>query len=298
MKNKSLKIPAIIIAIGLVLSLAAYLLTGIIKKPVITEHDFHYAATYKLDGETKTIEGIYRVRFEFTGEGTEPLERYYEGFYLSEPTAGKPEFHTISKKDDLELCIVFIFTDDYLMGDGGPGEEYSDAITEPYLAVYDREGYEYSDSEMLGKFDAELLSWEIPQPIENTFVFSGFSRLHDGSMLSMLLVGILVIVACMIFVKRDKAVPYKVLDKVSVVLNFLVGFVAVPFITAVAYLMGIYASGDEIIYQIDRCVPAIAVFGIAASLSLRRKGFTRTGFLIQFIGPVLFVILANLEPVI
>ena len=140
MTNRSLKIPASILAIGLVLCLVAYLLTGIVKTPTITEHDFSYSATYQLNGETKTLEGVYRCRFNFTGEGIAPLERYYEGFYPSDPTAGEPESHTIAKQDDLELRIVFIFASDYLMGDGGRGEEYSDAIPEPYLAVYDKEG--------------------------------------------------------------------------------------------------------------------------------------------------------------
>ena len=62
MKSQSLKIPSIIIAIGLVLCLVVSLFAGIMKEPVITEHDFNYAATYRLDGETKTLEGVYRVQ--------------------------------------------------------------------------------------------------------------------------------------------------------------------------------------------------------------------------------------------
>ena len=299
MRRKVLKIPLIIIVIGLVLCLAAYFLTGMVKEPTIKEHDFHYSVTYKLDGETKTIDGVYRVRFSFTGEGIDPLERYYDGYYLSESGAsGEPLAHVLAKKDDLVLRVVFIFTSDYLMGDGDPGDEYWDVIPEPYLAVYDREGYEYPDPDMVGKFNAELISWEMPQPIENTFVFSGFARLHDGSMMLMLLVSILVLVACLIFVKRDKLVPRTALDFVSIVFNYLIGFGAVPFMTLVCYLMGLYSSGEEIIYQIDRCVPAIAVFALAASLSLRRKGFTKSGFIVQFLGPALFLLLAILESVV
>ena len=46
-----------------------------------------------------------------------------------------------------------------------------DDIPEPYLAVYDNKGVEYSDMETLEKFGAELISWEMPQPIENSFRF-------------------------------------------------------------------------------------------------------------------------------
>ena len=295
MTNRSLKIPVIIFSIGLVLALVAYMLTGIVKTPAVTQQDFAYSATYRLNGETKKLEGVYRCQFRYTNKGTDPLERYYEGFYLSDPLAGEPEAHTIARQDDLELRIVFIFYDDYLMGDGERGEQYNYAIPEPYLAVYDEMGVEYTDPETLEKFDAELLSWETPQPIENHFVFSGFSILHDGSMLVMLLVGILVIVACMIFVKRDKNVSYQFIDKISIILNFIVAIVAVPFMTLVVLFMPIYVSGEEMIYQVDLCVPAITAFTIAASMALRRKGFAKSGFFIQFVGPLLFVLLMLLE---
>ena len=280
MKSQSLELPSIIIIIGLVLCLVASLFAGIMKEPVITEHDFNYAATYRLDGETKTLEGVYRVQYVSTSEGN---DRYYEGFYLAEPEAGVPEYHTIAEKDGLRLQVVFIFSKNYLMGDGD-----RDTITEPYLAAYDVMGVEYTDMETLDAFDAELLSWEEPQPIENTFVFSGFSRLYTGSMLAMLAVGLLVIVACMIFVKRDKSVTYKLLDKLSIALNCVVCFAALPFITFTTTLLQITMSGDDLMYQIFLCIPALTAFAVAASVSLRRKGFTKTGFIVQFIGPVLF----------
>ena len=290
MKSQSLKIPSIIIAIGLVLCLVVSLFAGIMKEPVITEHDFNYAATYRLNGETKTLEGVYRVRYVSTSEGN---DRYYEGFYPTEPEAGVPEYHTIAEKDGLRLQVVFIFSKNYLMGDGD-----RDTITEPYLAAYDTMGVEYTDMETLERFDAELLSWETPQPIENTFVFSEFVLLHQDSMTLMLLVGILAIIACMLFVKRDKTIPYTALDKVSTVFNFLVVLVALPFMTLVVSLMPIYVSGDEIIYKLDLCVPVITALSVAASLSLRRKHYSVAGFCVQFIGPVLFVVLAVLESIL
>ena len=294
MKNNSLKLPVLIIVIGFVVAVLACMLVGILKKPVITQQDFSYSATYKLEGETKTIEGTYSVRFKYTGEGIDPLERYYEGHHLN----ANGGTYTIAEKDNLELCIVFIFTADYLMGDGDRGEEYSEAIQEPYLAAFDQEGYEYCDFETLEQFNAELLSWETPQPIENTFVFAGFSKLHAGSMMAMLLAGLLALVACMILVKKDQTVPYEGMDKLSAALNCIVGFVAIPFITLVAYLMGTYVSGDEIVYQLTLCIPAITAFTLAASLSLRRRGRTVAGFFLQFAGPVLFVVLTILETVL
>ena len=86
MMNKSLKFPVIILAIGLVLAVLACMLTGMVKEPVVTQQDFNYTVTYQLDGETKTLEGVYNVRFVSTGKGIAPLERYYEGTYPTNPS--------------------------------------------------------------------------------------------------------------------------------------------------------------------------------------------------------------------
>ena len=294
MKNR-FKLPVIILAVGVIMCVVACLLTGILKTPTITQQDFHYSATYQINGETKTLEGIYRCEFVSTGEGVDPQGRYYTGYYPEAPDQSWPDSHILARNGDQTLEIIFIFAEDFLMGDGFPGDTYSDVMPEPYLAVFDKEGYEYSDEESLAPFNAQLISWEMPEAIENSFVFAGFSLLHSGSMMVMLLLCILLILVCAIAVKREKDLSYKALDKISVVLNFLVGLVALPFITLVVAFMPIYVSGEELIYQIDLCVPALTAFTIAASLSLRRKGFTKTGFFIQFAGPVLFILLVILE---
>ena len=286
MKNKSLRISAIILAVGLILAIAASFLTGIVKAPVITEHDFPFTVTYRLDGETKALEGVYRCHFRSTGKGTDPLNRYYEGEHLLNPAEEHPAAYTIAQRDELELCIVTIFSDRKLMGDAdGKAFHY-----DPYLAVMDSEGMEYSDEETLSLFDAEIIDWVYPQSVDNSFRFVGFSSLHDDSMFAMLVVGILTIVACLIFVKRDKTVPYKALDKLSIVLNCIICFVAIPFITLITTLLQITMGGDELAYQICMCIPALTAFTVAASIALRRIRFTKAGFFVQFIGPVLFAL--------
>ena len=167
-------------------------------------------------------------------------------------------------------------------------------LYDPYLAVMDQDGMEYTEEEYLEKFDAELVSWEQPQPVENTFRFVGFSSLHDNSMIAMLIVGILVILACMIFVKRNKSVPYKALDKISVILNFIMTLAVIPFATVTAWFMQIAVSNDAFGYQLFLCIPAATAFTVAASIALRRKGFTKAGFFVQFAGPALFAILTLL----
>lgn len=286
MKKKSPKTLSIILAFGLLMAMAASFLTGIVKAPVITEHDFPFTVTYRLDGDTKTLEGVYRCQFRSTGKGTDPLNRYYEGFHLLNPAEEHPAAYTIAQKDDLELCIIPLFSTRKLMGDSDGKDFHYD----PYLAVIDSEGYEYEDEEALSHFDAEIIDWVYPDPVDNSFRFVGFSGLHDISMFAMLAVGILTMFACMIFVKRDKTVPYKTLDKLSIVMNFIICFAAIPFMTFIAALMQITVSGDELAYQTLLCIPAFTAFTVTASIALRRIRFPKTGFFVQFAGPVLFML--------
>ena len=297
MKNRSLKIPAVIIAIGLVLSLAACLFTNIILTPTVTERDFPYSVTYKLNGETKTFEGVYKCRFDGYSEGDNPCDRYYTGEYTVDGQTTLAHSYTIAQKDGAELYIVTIFNDCYLMGDT-KDMDYEPFLEEPYLEAIDKEGYPYDINEMPSEFESEIISWEYPEPIENTFVFSGFSILHEGSMFAMLLVGLLVMIACIIFVKRDKTVSYKVLDKLSAVLNCVICFATIPFITFTTALLQITMNGDELMYQIYLCIPALTAFTVAASIALRRHGFTKSGFFVQLVGPVLFFVPVVLESVI
>ena len=297
MEIKSLKIPAIIIVIGLVLSLAASLFTNIILTPTVTEHDFNFSITYKLGGETKTLEGVYRCTYEGFAEGQDPSDRYYTGEYTINGQTARSHTYTIAQKDGAELYIVMLFNDCYLMGDK-KDMDYEPFLEEPYLEAVDKEGYPYDETNMPSEFTAEIISWDYPEPIENTFVFSGFSILHAGSMLAMLVVGLLTVVACVIFVKRDKTVPYKALDKLSILVNFAACFLAIPFFVICIALMLATMGGEDIVTQILLCTPAITALTVAASIALRRNGFTKTGFFIQFAGPVLFFVPAVLESII
>ena len=93
---------------------------------------------------------------------------------------------------------------------------------------------------MPSEFTAEIISWEYPEPIENRFSFGGFALMHAGSMLAMLVIGLLTVLTCVIFVKKDQSLAYNVLDMFSIV--------------------------------------------------LRRKGFRKTGFFIQLVGPVIYIV--------
>ena len=181
---------------------------------------------------------------------------------------------------------MIVLFERYLMGDT-EGEPDGNFLCDPYLEVRDQEGVEYRDEEMLGRFDAELIGWEMPEPIENEFVFVGFSHLHDDSMFAMLVVGVLVIIATIIFVKRDPEVTYTVLDKFGIAANFVLVLAVVPVLTGAIWFSQIAIGGDEFFFKMAYCIPVLVTFTVAASIALRRNGFRRSGFFIQFAGLVL-----------
>ena len=292
---KKLRLSAIIIAIGLVIAVAAHFLTSMCKMPTVTEQDFAYSVTYKLDGETKTLNGVYTCSFSrFGNNGIDPLDRYYSGEYTVDGVTTDSRTYTIAQKDGTELYIVMSFNDCYLMGDT-KNDSYSESIRAPQLEAKDEEGNQYGETELPDTFDAEIVSWEYPEPIENTFVFAKFSGLHATGMAAMLLVGLLTLIACIIFVKKDETVVYCVLDKIGILLNFAVVMVALPIIFLSAWLIQAFPTGPDWIYQAYLCVPQIIPFTLAASVSLRRKGFSKIGFIIQFFGPAILIILSILE---
>lgn len=295
MKNKSLKLPIIIIAIGIVIAIAAGLLVSMQKAPAVTKQDFDFSITYKLDGETKTLNGVYSCRFTgFGGNGVDPLCRYYEGTYKVEGEDDGDRCFTIAEKDGYELYIVALLNDAYLMGDV-KNDSYNSYNEEPTLEAEDKDGYQYDETELPAVFDAEIVSFEYPEPIENTFHFTGFSGLHATNTGVMTLVGILTLILCMIFVKKGDGVEYGVLDKIGIALNFAVMLFALPLIYIGAIFIQAFKTGPDWIYQAYLCIPPIIPFTIAAAVSLRRKGFRKSGFFIQFLGPVFEVILIVLE---
>ena len=295
MKFKGLRIPAIIIAIGIIVAITVNLLLSIQKTPTVTNHDFDFSITYKLDGETKTINGVYSSRFTgFGANSVDPLCRYYEGNYRVEGESDGDRCFTIAEKDGYELYIVALLNDYYLMGDE-ENESYDSYTEGPTLEAEDKDGNQYDETELPDVFDAEIVSFEYPKPIENTFSFTGFSGLHTTGMGVMILVGILTLILCMIFVKKGDGVEYCVLDKVGFALNFAAMFFALPVMYLTSALIQAYPTGPDWIYQAYLCIPQIIPFSVAASLSLRRKGFRKSGFFIQFLALAIEVVIIVME---
>lgn len=295
MKNKSLKLPIIIVSIGIIIAIVASLLLSMQKTPTITNQDFDFSITYKLDGETKTINGVYSSRFTgFGANGVDPLCRYYEGTYKVEGEDDGDRCFTIAEKDGYALYIVALLNDYYLMGDK-ENESYDSYAEGPTLEAEDKNGNQYDGTDLPDVFDAEIVSFKYPEPIENSFYFTGFAGLYVISTGAMTLIGILTLILCMIFVRKGDGVEYRALDRISIALNFVAMLFVLPIIYIASVFVQAYKMGPDWLYQAYLCIPQIIPFSIAASLSLRRKGFRKSGFFIQFLAPAVEVIFTILE---
>ena len=295
MKSKSLKIPVIILSFGLILMLATYLLTSIRQKPTVTEQDFAYSVTYKIDGETKTLEGVYTCRFDgFGANGIDPLTRYYTEEYTVDGVTTPAPQHIVSEKGGYTLELITRLNSDYLMGEEG---DYSE-LSVPHFEAEDAEGNQYDEENLPAVFDAEILSAQYPEPIENSFTFAGFSGLYVVNTSAILLAGLFTLLLCMILVRKADGVAYSALDWVGAVLNFIVILAVLPVIYLAACLIQAYPTGPNWIYQGYLCLPPILPLSVAASVALRRKGFRRSGFFIQFLGLAILVIFSALEYVL
>ena len=285
MNIKQLKLPIIILAVGIILAVLASLFTCILKEPNVKERDFAYEIIYRLDGEENTFSGVFKCRFDGYDTYDNATLRNYVGEYTQNGDALDSFFILLAQKDGTELYIVANLDAAYLMGDPDMYDSES-GNEDPYLVAYDPDGMEIELSEV---FDAELISWTYPEPIENSFSFVGFSTMHALSMLAMLLVGALTAVACIIFVKKDPSVNYKSPDSISVLCNLVVGFAAIPGLSFIIWLMALAINTSSLLYQVYLCVPALTAFTIATSVVLRRKGFSTSGLVVQFVFPVLFI---------
>jgi hypothetical protein len=183
------------------------------------------------------------------------------------------------------------------MGDKN-NDSYEPNVGGPTLEAEDEDGNQYDEEDLPDVFDAEIVSYEYPEPIKNTFSFKSFSGLHDASMGVMILVGVLTLILCLIFAKKADGVKYGVLDVIGIILNCGAMFFVLPIISIAAIFIQAYPTGPDWIYQAYLCVPPIIPFTVAASLSLRRKGFTKLGFFIQFLAPVIEVILIICETIL
>ena len=301
MKNKTLALPGTIFLAGIILTIIVNLIFCTAQKPTVTEHSFPISITYEFGGETVTIRDEFVCTYTGAGRSVDPKDRFYDGVLLQsdyeETLCGD---YLIASYEDGHLVIFTNLYAGYMMGDPLYDRHYTDYYRcEPYVAFYNDSDYtEYEDEETLAPYDVKIVDWEYPEPIENKLVFSGFTRLTRNNVLPMVIVSLLTLLACVILVKKDSEFTATALDKISVILNFVIGFVALPFTTIVGMFIDINGDASDPFSIATFFVPVLTGFGLAASVCLRRKGYKKASIAVQFIGIALLAVLMTLEGIL
>lgn len=286
MKKHKLFLPILILVIALLAMAACAVISNIALKPTITEHEFPFSVTYELNGVTETVDAVCAVTYAGNDGYVKATTRQYKEEYISQRENMGSAFE-IFVGDECSITLFTRIYPDYLMGD--PEYDYfDDTIYEPILSYSNWSTGETIEGLELPEQGAKIISWELPEPIENSFEFSHIAHMSSADVTPFLLIAILAMVAMMIFVKRDKTVPMGDMDKLSLGFNIVVAVVCLPFMSIYSMFMDINGSEAAFSHQMGYLAPAFLVLALAASLGLRRRGYHKSGLIVQFAGPVYF----------
>ena len=295
MKTKKLLSTMIFLAV----TLAAYIIASVLfcytTKPAVEKGEFPFSITYEYKGEQKTLSGVFECEFShcYTIHGEH--HRHWNGEAKYENQAS----HFIEQNDELQtsLALQHNMYAGYFMGDPlhqDHYEEYGLDQIEPDVEYYDYANdvslTDENKEEILSSIGFKIIDFTYADPIENSFSFSGICFEADNVII-FVAISLVFFLLCLIFVRKDPDYQYVGLDKLGLVFNFLMGIFAVPFITIVCILFGLVESRVELINQITYNIPPIAILCLALSVAFRRKGYSKTGFSIQFGAIPLFMLI-------
>ena len=287
MKINNLKKAKIILAVYLIGTLSLLFLGYSVRKPKVARQEFPFTITYSYQGKTETISDVYVGEYVRGAKyiGDDSVAWYG---YIKDHDRLESDFYRIGEIDGQAFSINLNIEPGYLMGD----PEYAGFVCQPTGVCHSFDGTNditVTDPAELAQMGLSIVCWEYPEPIENTFSFGGISLSSEATMYTAI-IAIATLPACMILIKRDKEIVYSKMDKLSIVLNFLVVLVAFPFIFMVSALSEIVAD-TSVWQQILYLTPGLTVLSVAASVVMRRCGYGKHSLFIQFAGPALFALM-------
>ena len=142
-----------------------------VPRPEIKEGRFQYSVTYELNGEVKTISGVYVCEYAGTSWALDSgSHRDWSGYI----EGGTDDDWVIlgTTEDGGEIILSLNFNPDYFMGEDVAGVM---GVPEPYLQVK----YDFADGEGMSfvneadviaeSYGAKILSFDYDEPIKNSF---------------------------------------------------------------------------------------------------------------------------------
>ena len=285
MKNKKLFLPSIILVIAIVLTMISVIIAGIALKPKVTESEFPFSITYELDGETVTINDVYKVRYDED-------KQYKQRMYVGEigDMGESNTIYTLKTEETGRIELWTHFHPDYLMGDS-EYDYFDDEAFEPRIYYYDAQETEYHDEETLAKQGVKLINFKYPEPIKNSLAFSHLVFPESEVIFPSILIAFLAMIATLIFVKKDKDYVSKPINIITIVFNFIIGLTAFPFFTIIALLLSALGDIGNVMNLLSYLLPALTILCITASIGLRRKLYGKSALIVQFISPAVFAVI-------
>ena len=290
MKEKNRLKAWIILGIYLTATCALLIFGYSVQKPRVGQQEFPFSITYSYQGKTETISDVYvgeYVRWaKYIGDG----HTAWYG-YVKDRNRLEADFYRIGEQDEKHFSINLNIEPGYLMGD----PQYADVLCQPSALCIVSDGLDgirITDPAELEQLGFSIVSWEYPEPIDNSFSYGGISLSSQAALFTAAL-AVAALLACMILIRKEPEVTYGIQDKVSIIVNFLVAFIAFPFILITSCLSEILSDvsmGQQLLYL----APAVTALGVAASVTLRRMGQKHIGFWIPFAGPAIFALLVLL----
>ena len=285
MKRFKLFLPTIILVAAIMLTVISAFIAGIALKPTVTESEFPFSITYELDGETVTINDVYKARYKEN-------KKYKYRTYIGEiGNLGEDNtIYTLKTDETGRIELWTHFYPDYLMGDTCY-DYFDEEAFEPRIYYYDAEENEFYDRETLSEQGVKLISFEYPEPIENSMAFSHIIIPESEVVVPAIIIAFLAMLATIIFVKKDNDYISMPINTITVVFNFVIGFIVFPFFTTFAGLLEAMGDVGDIMNLVIYLLPALTLLGITASIALRRKLYGKSALIVQFISPAVFVVI-------
>lgn len=285
MKRYKLFLPTIILVAAIMLTVISAFIAGIALKPTVTESEFPFSITYELDGETVTINDVYKARYKEN-------KKYKYRTYIGEiGNLGEDNtIYTLKTDETGRIELWTHFYPDYLMGDAWY-DYFDEEAFEPRIYYYDAEENEFYDRETLSEQGVKLISFEYPEPIENSMVFSHIIIPESDVVVPAIIIAFLAMLATIIFVKKDNDYISMPINTITVVFNFVIGFIVSPFFMTFAGLLEAMGDVGDIMNLVIYLLPALTILGITASIALRRKLYGKSALIVQFISPAVFVVI-------
>ena len=285
MKRYKLFLPTIILVAAIMLTVISAFIAGIALKPTVTESEFPFSITYELDGETVTINDVYKARYKEN-------KKYKYRTYIGEiGNLGEDNtIYTLKTDETGRIELWTHFYPDYLMGDAWY-DYFDEEAFEPRIYYYDAEENEFYDRETLSEQGVKLISFEYPEPIENSMAFSHIIIPESDVVVPAIIIAFLAMLATIIFVKKDNDYISMPINTITVVFNFVIGFIVFPFFTTFAGLLEAMGDVGDIMNLVIYLLPALTLLGITASIALRRKLYGKSALIVQFISPAVFVVI-------